>query len=709
MGPEGVGIGLVVLGVFAALFAFGIETLQRSRSEGGVPLLTQIAGIVTPFLFALYFAGSAELDVSLWALLALLAPLAAAAAVLARVHAQPGLEAGVAAAELAVLVAATMRAAPSRGFTLELLGTALALTAIHLFFAHRDARGERPSAFAPTALLAAGVTLLSGFQLSQTATAAEPQWLLIRVIAWLLLYSACARVAQLASRRLPELLGGAALAIALTFALVRADDVPGLQIASGLAVAGVAILIGVALSFRAASLHRRALRDPDGSAPHLHGAVEWSAALLPLLVLASFGASNGLRGAPVLLFHLACGALALLVVLAALRRRTAWWLLIVVPVLFLAHAIWANDTVSTSVRGGAPLLAILFQLTTITLLASLPLIPRRPFTRPPVWIAAALYPAAWFMPGVVLWEHASEGEGWAAGWPLALMPLLLAAIALVPLSLAARKLVGSARTSALAWLASVALGLVAVAVPMQIEREWLTVGWALQALGVVLLWRRLDHPGLKAFAGLLFAIVFVRLTPFNEALFLQYPQAERFAGLDLPVLNWLLYTYGIAVAALLLAARWLADLEVARARAWERFLYAAGRPLFALAFAGAAILLVFVWLNLTIYEAFSPAGSITIAFDHNPARDLTLSLGWGVYALMLLGLGVWRRSTALRWLSLAFLLLTLAKAFLYDLGQLEDLYRVASLLALAVSLIAVSLLYQRFVFRRRDEDRERIE
>jgi uncharacterized membrane protein len=44
--------------------------------------------------------------------------------------------------------------------------------------------------------------------------------------------------------------------------------------------------------------------------------------------------------------------------------------------------------------------------------------------------------------------------------------------------------------------------------------------------------------------------------------------------------------------------------------------------------------------------------------------------------------------------------LTIGKVFLYDLGQLRDLYRVASLVGLAVSLILVSLAYQRFVFRR---------
>ena len=53
----------------------------------------------------------------------------------------------------------------------------------------------------------------------------------------------------------------------------------------------------------------------------------------------------------------------------------------------------------------------------------------------------------------------------------------------------------------------------------------------------------------------------------------------------------------------------------------------------------------------------------------------------------------------MRWLSLGMLVLTLGKVFMHDLGELEDLYRVGSLVGLALSLIIVSLIYQRFVFR----------
>jgi len=73
---------------------------------------------------------------------------------------------------------------------------------------------------------------------------------------------------------------------------------------------------------------------------------------------------------------------------------------------------------------------------------------------------------------------------------------------------------------------------------------------------------------------------------------------------------------------------------------------------------------------------------------------------WAVFALVLLGLGMAGGSVAFRWLSLSFLVLTIGKVFLYDLGQLQDLYRVASLVGLALSLLLVSLLYQKFVFRK---------
>jgi len=113
----------------------------------------------------------------------------------------------------------------------------------------------------------------------------------------------------------------------------------------------------------------------------------------------------------------------------------------------------------------------------------------------------------------------------------------------------------------------------------------------------------------------------------------------------------------------------------------------------------AGIFTVFVWINLAIADWFADGPRLTLQFGRAPARDLTVSIAWALYALILLGFGMARARTGLRWLSLGFLLVTIAKVFLYDLGELRDLYRVLSLVGLALSLLLVSVLYQRFVFR----------
>ena len=112
-----------------------------------------------------------------------------------------------------------------------------------------------------------------------------------------------------------------------------------------------------------------------------------------------------------------------------------------------------------------------------------------------------------------------------------------------------------------------------------------------------------------------------------------------------------------------------------------------------------SILAIFLWGNLLLCNAHSPGEFVEFAFRRMPTRDLWMSLYWTAFALTLLGVGMGTARRGLRWLSLVLLLATLGKVFLYDLGQLEGLYRVASLLGLGLSLLLVSALYQRVVFR----------
>ena len=114
---------------------------------------------------------------------------------------------------------------------------------------------------------------------------------------------------------------------------------------------------------------------------------------------------------------------------------------------------------------------------------------------------------------------------------------------------------------------------------------------------------------------------------------------------------------------------------------------------------GFLIVVVFAWLNLVVMDAFSTGEVLLIDFTGSPMRDLSLSLAWAAFALALLVIGMRLRSAALRWTSLGLVLATAGKIFLFDLAYLKDLYRVASLVGLAASLIFISALYQRFVLR----------
>jgi uncharacterized membrane protein len=80
------------------------------------------------------------------------------------------------------------------------------------------------------------------------------------------------------------------------------------------------------------------------------------------------------------------------------------------------------------------------------------------------------------------------------------------------------------------------------------------------------------------------------------------------------------------------------------------------------------------------------------------AENYAISAAWLVYALALLAGGIVFRKTALRYGSLAVLLITVVKVFLGDMGGMTGLYRVASFLGLGLCLVGIGYVYQRFVF-----------
>jgi uncharacterized membrane protein len=75
--------------------------------------------------------------------------------------------------------------------------------------------------------------------------------------------------------------------------------------------------------------------------------------------------------------------------------------------------------------------------------------------------------------------------------------------------------------------------------------------------------------------------------------------------------------------------------------------------------------------------------------------QMALSVLWAAYAAALAALGFMRRIAAIRWASLALFALTIVKAMLVDVAQLQQLYRIIVLFVLGILLLLVAWGYHK--------------
>ena len=196
---------------------------------------------------------------------------------------------------------------------------------------------------------------------------------------------------------------------------------------------------------------------------------------------------------------------------------------------------------------------------------------------------------------------------------------------------------------------------------------------------MVWLFRRVPHQGLKLWGAALLGIAFVRLA-LNPAVLSYHARAAT------PLLNWYLFVYGTVILCLLFSAARLAPPE-------QEVLGHDAPPILN----SLATVLAFLLINIEIADYFSTGSAITFNFSGSFGQDMTYSLGWCAFAITLLTVGIRRQSSAARLASLALLSANILKVFLHDLWRLGQLYRVASVVGLAIILILVSYLYQRFI------------
>ena len=107
--------------------------------------------------------------------------------------------------------------------------------------------------------------------------------------------------------------------------------------------------------------------------------------------------------------------------------------------------------------------------------------------------------------------------------------------------------------------------------------------------------------------------------------------------------------------------------------------------------------LAFLLVNIEIADYFSAPGStLTFQFSGNFGRDMTYSIAWAVFALVLLVVGIARRARTPRYAGLGLLGVTILKLFFHDLASLDQLYRIGAFVGVAVIAMLGSFAYQRF-------------
>ena len=254
-----------------------------------------------------------------------------------------------------------------------------------------------------------------------------------------------------------------------------------------------------------------------------------------------------------------------------------------------------------------------------------------------------------------------------------LLPLLAVGV-LAACCLGSAHLLGTVRP---AWRSTVnCLGLVTIAylTAATLGGPALVCAWALEALALTRITRR-DGDPLARYAGLAFLglaglhVLLVEAPP--SALVVGVPDVGA-AALSLGV---------IAAAAFGMGRLYPPDSRL--------------RVSMVTAGAAASVFLASATL-VSLFQPTAGASAETVLdLGVRQQGQLLLSIGWTAIGLTALIWGLKRRQPVLRSAALVWLMVTVAKVFLYDLSTLTSLYRVASFIVLGLLLLAGAFAYQR--------------
>jgi hypothetical protein len=258
---------------------------------------------------------------------------------------------------------------------------------------------------------------------------------------------------------------------------------------------------------------------------------------------------------------------------------------------------------------------------------------------------------------------------------------LLLATAYAALARAQLSLCPTDRPALLATLGT-ALTFVTLAIPIQLEANWIAIAWSVEAL--LMLWAAFETGALplRRFSAVVFALALGRF------LFVDTPWGYRPAFT--PVFNR--YFLGMLALTVCLAGA---------AYVYWRFYRGSDMALkigllaFAVFWLGSSFEASTYFSARTGAPGFATVSGIETARRLAWAGQLALSLLWSVYAGALTAAGFRFQVRALRIAGLILFGITLFKAMIIDISELREFYRILALLILGLILLGVAWKYQR--------------
>ena len=225
---------------------------------------------------------------------------------------------------------------------------------------------------------------------------------------------------------------------------------------------------------------------------------------------------------------------------------------------------------------------------------------------------------------------------------------------------------------------SLTAALLVLFIPVQLKQAWITAGWALQAAVLCFLGLRLADRRIRFGFWMVILLATARLLAVEWPLYIN-PEEYRFLINRAAVLTFLLI-------AILVFCAWLYHRFRPAEKGWFNEVNILGA-------AAGLLFLVFCSVDIGRYGDVlaSRTGEWT---DYHNLSMLAISIFWGCYAAVFMAAGFIRKQPLPRYAAIALFGITVVKVFLFDLSFLDLVYRIISLVALGLILLAVSYLYQ---------------